>query len=175
MDGYLLGEEAVQQLDGLFAALGRFTPSRDELGAVNPYQRPFILAQADSKVSWKTEGNFTAIGGTFGSETSKGMVFRAKCRMGGIGTGGIALLIQVAGKMEAIRYPFKLLGKPTGAIAKGSSGSVTIFTGGTSPGTEVTTGTNVTAYSRFGAVSANKWCYVESLESGNEITIAECP
>ena len=174
MDGYLLGEEAVQQLNGLFSALDRATPSRDELGTVNPYQRPFILAQADSKVSWNTEGNFTAIGGTFGSETSKGMVFRAKCRMGGIGTGGIALLIQVAGKMEAIRYPRKLLGKTTTAISKSSSGSVEIWTGGTVSGTESPTGTSITAYSRFGAVATGKWVYIEQLESGWEITIAEC-
>lgn len=174
-DGYLLGSQAIEQLNGLFREAAKSDVFTSELGDPSQSKNVFYLGKADSKIAWKAHGNFTIVGGTFGAETSKQMVMRAKCRLGGIGSGGLAWIVTIGGRLEAIRCPIKLLGKPSSGIIKGASGSVTIYSGGTTPGTEVTTGVTVAAYSRFGAVSANKWCYIEYLESGFEIVHAECP
>lgn len=66
-----------------------------------------------------------------------------------------------------------LIGKTDAAIAKGASGTVSIWDGATQ-GSESDTGENVTAYCRFGDVAITKWVGVMETVRGYEIICAEC-
>lgn len=71
------------------------------------------------------------------------------------------------------RKPRKI-GKTDGAIAKGGSGTVSVYKG--SPGSFSLTdsGVNITAYSRMGTVPAGRWVYVERHIHGWEVYQFEC-
>lgn len=65
-----------------------------------------------------------------------------------------------------------MLGKTDAAIAKGASGTVSIWSG--VEGSEADTGVNVTAYNRFANVAITKWVLVVSIQGRLYLAAAEC-
>lgn len=65
-----------------------------------------------------------------------------------------------------------MLGKTDAAIAKGASGTVSIWSG--AEGSEADTGVNVTAYNRFANVAIAKWVLVVSIQGRLYLAAAEC-
>ena len=71
------------------------------------------------------------------------------------------------------RKPRKI-GKTDARIAKGASGTVSLYKGTPGSFTLTDTGENVTAYSRMGSVPAGRWVYVERHIHGWEVYQFEC-
>lgn len=65
-----------------------------------------------------------------------------------------------------------LIGKTDAAIAKGASGTISIWDG--TQGSESDTGDNVTAYNYFGDIAITKWVGVFETVRGYVIIAAEC-
>lgn len=77
------------------------------------------------------------------------------------------------GRWEAITANCtQRLGKTDAAHNKGATGTVSIWSG--SPGSEVDTTLNVTAYNRFANVASGKWVWVMHNGDGWYLTAAEC-
>jgi hypothetical protein len=69
-------------------------------------------------------------------------------------------------------WPAIMLGKTDAAIAKGASGTVSVWSG--VEGSEADTGVNVTAYNRFANVAITKWVLVVSIQGRLYLAAAEC-
>lgn len=65
-----------------------------------------------------------------------------------------------------------LLCKTDAAIAKGTSGTVSVYSG--PPGSETDTGRNVTAFNRFANVGSGKWVLVVTIAGRRYLSAAEC-
>lgn len=65
------------------------------------------------------------------------------------------------------------LGKTSGKIDKGDTGSVKLYTG-TPQGSETYNGTTVTVYNRFADVADDKWVHVVNVNNKLELGAAEC-
>lgn len=68
--------------------------------------------------------------------------------------------------------PSLLLGKTDAAISKGSSGTVSIWSG--TPGSETDTGDNITAFNRFANLGSGKWVACSPINGHYYLTSAEC-
>lgn len=78
--------------------------------------------------------------------------------------------VTAGAKHPRVNRPY--LGVTDAAIAKGASGTISIYTG--TPGSESDSGVNVTAYNRFGAVAITKYVWVDHNGFGWYLTAAEC-
>lgn len=66
------------------------------------------------------------------------------------------------------------LGKTDAAIAKGASGTISIYSG-TTKGSETDTNLDITSvYNRFSAVAINRWVHVSWVDNGFELSAGEC-
>jgi hypothetical protein len=73
----------------------------------------------------------------------------------------------------AMQFDYALIGKTDAALAKGTSGTISVYSGASSSSL-TDTGDNITAYNRFGAIAANRFVFVWTLPWGFEVTAAEC-
>jgi hypothetical protein len=73
----------------------------------------------------------------------------------------------------ALQFDYMLIGKTDAAITKGSSGTISVYSGTSASGL-ADTGDNVTAYNRFSSVAAGKWVACWTMPWGFELVSAEC-
>ncbi len=65
-----------------------------------------------------------------------------------------------------------LIGKAGSSIAKGASGSVTVWSGAS--GSESSTGITITCRALFAAVASGKWCVIENINGNWYVSQVEC-
>ena len=73
----------------------------------------------------------------------------------------------------ALQFDYAQIGKTDASLAKGTSGTISVYSGASSSSL-TDTGENITAYNRFGAIAANRFVFVWTLPWGFEVTAAEC-
>lgn len=72
-----------------------------------------------------------------------------------------------------LQFDYMTIGKTDTAIAKGSSGTISVYSG-TSGSSLTDTGDNITARNRFGSIASGKWVACWTMPWGFEIIAAEC-
>jgi len=72
-----------------------------------------------------------------------------------------------------MQFDYALIGKTDAGHTKGTNGTISIYSGTSATGL-TDTGDNITAYNRFGNISAGKWVFVWTMPWGFEVTAAEC-
>lgn len=124
-----------------------------------------LLGKTDAAVAEGASVTVSVWGGTAGSETDTTANVTAWNRLSAIASGSWVLLLRVHSTWQiATVIPASggiqsvLLCKADAAIARGASGTFSIWTG--TPGSETDSTVNVTAYNRFEIILSGAWCLV---------------
>ena len=124
-------------------------------------QRAFWLAQSTSLVkAGATAGTDFKIfsGTTFWSESASSYTgITAYVRRGIVYANVTYILMEINGFLEVMNPTLSGIGKTSGAITKGTSGTVKIYAG-TTIGSESDTGQTLTAWNRYADAATTKWC-----------------
>jgi hypothetical protein len=145
-----------------FYILGGRTGSGDNARvAAIQYDVTRILGKTDSTVTGGSTVTVSVWGGTSGSETDSGLEVTG-CRLlrGFIPASTFVYVEFINGQPYIVGDHRTVVGKVTGGLAKGASGSFLIYSGGSS------TGVSVNATALGAEIPANKWATAFQEESG---------
>lgn len=125
----------------------------------------------DSSFILYDTGNTPAIGETWGPQDGTWTIKKNRWGFnilgGNTGSGATSRTVAVQHIVNHV------LGKTNASHAKSASGTVNLYTGTLGSETQVTSMT-VTAYNRFAAVASGKWVHCSWVNSGWDLSAAEC-